>query len=130
MTTYNNNHAREERDPVALLLKSLGVFDSQRLSELSGEALAAIAAGSSFCRPFRRAGGFYYEVHYPNGYGMVVRKDFGSYGGEADLWEVAVHRCVDGKWVITYDTDITNDVLGFLTEADVVTVCNRIRALA
>ena len=130
MATYNNTNAREEQDLTALLLKALGVFDSQRLSELSGEAIAAVAAGSVFFHPFRRAGGFFYEVHYTNGYGMVIRKDFGSYGGEDDLWEVAVHRLDgDGKWQICYDTSITNDVLGFQTEDDVVDVSRRIRAL-
>lgn len=131
MTSINNGrNAREEQDLTALLLRQLGVFDSQRYSELSGEALAAIAVGSCFCMPSRKAGGHRYEVRYPNGYAASIIKNFGSYGAEADLWEVAVLRQnVDGQWSISYDTDITDDVLGFLTEADVVAVCNRIRAL-
>lgn len=130
MATYNNVRACEEMDPLSSILKSLGVFDSQRLSELSGEALAAITAGSCFCRPHLRCGGYRYEVRYPNGFAASIIKNFGSYGAEADLWEVAVlHQDGEGVWVPTYDTDITDDVLGYLSEADVVTVCNRIRAL-
>lgn len=130
MSTYNNNRASEEQDLTALLLKTLGVVDSKGLSELGGEALAAISAGSCFCQPSRRAGGYRYEVRYPNGFAASIVKNFGSYGGGADLWEVAVlRRDDDGEWAIAYDTDITDDVLGYLTEADVVAVCNRIRAL-
>jgi hypothetical protein len=131
MDSYNNcTSAHEEQDLTALLLKSLGVFDSRRLSELSGEALAAIAAGSCFCQPSRKAGGYRYEVRYPNGFAASIIKNFGSYGGEADLWEVAVlQKDEGGLWVITYDTDITDDVIGFQTEADVIALCNRIRAL-
>lgn len=131
MDSYNNGrNSLGEQDLMALILRQLGVFDSQRCSELSGEAFAAIAVGSCFCQHSRKAGGHRYEVRYPNGYAASIVKHFGSYGAEADLWEVAVLRQdVDGQWRISYDTDITNDVLGFQTEADVVAVCNCIRAL-
>lgn len=131
MGFYNNNrNAREDELFTTLILRALGGSAPHELSELSGEALAAISAGSVFCQPSHKAGGHRYEVRYPNGFAASIVKNFGSYGVEADLWEVAVlHQGDDGRWVITYDTDITYDVLGFQTEADVVAVCDRIRAL-
>lgn len=61
------------------------------------------------------------EAHYifkfDNGYGASVVKSPYSYGGDRDLWELAVIEFVDGdKWEITYDTSITNDVIGYLTD--------------
>jgi hypothetical protein len=40
----------------------------------------------------------------------------GSYGFARGLWELAV---LDREGEITYDTPITDDVLGWLTEEDV-----------
>ena len=130
MDSYNNRSPRGESDLTALILKQLGVFDSQRLTELSGEALAAISVGSCFVAPSRKVGGYRYEVRYPNGFAASIIKHYGSYGGEADLWEVAVmSQNEEGEWRLCYTTEITDDVLGFLTESDVVAVCDRIRAL-
>jgi hypothetical protein len=52
------------------------------------------------------------RMMFENGYGVsVVRHSF-SYGGEAGLYELAVLD-VDGE--ITYDTDVTDNVIGHLT---------------
>lgn len=54
-------------------------------------------------------------VRFDNGYGAsVVRHNF-SYGNQDGLFELAVLN-EDG---ITYDTPITNDVLGYLSEDEV-----------
>ena len=68
------------------------------------------------------AEGWSYRVYYPNGYGASIIKFKGSYGHLDDLWEVAV--LLDDK--LCYDTPITDDVLGYLTEEEVVAVCNDI----
>lgn len=62
-------------------------------------------------------------VHrFDNGYGAsVVRHSF-SYGQEEDLWELAVVKFYGEKptdWEIDYDTVITDDVVGHLTDSDV-----------
>jgi len=52
------------------------------------------------------------RMMFENGYGVsVVRHSF-SYGGKAGLYELAVLD-VDGE--ITYDTPVTDDVIGHLT---------------
>ena len=58
-----------------------------------------------------------HAVHmFDNGYGVsVVRSDM-SYGNKEGLYELAV---LDSDGQITYETPITTDVLGWLTEDDV-----------
>ena len=56
-------------------------------------------------------------VQYPNGYGASIVKGPHTYGGANGLYELAVFG-KDGH--ITYETSITNDVLGHLSEDEVV----------
>lgn len=66
-----------------------------------------------------------YKVTFPNGYtGSVVQGRY-TYGGPQGLWELAVVR--DGQ--VVYDTPITDDVLGWLTESQVIEVLRAIEAL-
>jgi hypothetical protein len=65
-------------------------------------------------------------LFFPNGYGVsVVRyknpisKSFSSYTSNDSEWEVAVITGNKDKWELCYDTDITNDVIGHLTEGEV-----------
>jgi hypothetical protein len=70
-------------------------------------------------------GGVQHKASFPNGYGAsVVRHSF-SYGNESGLWELAVLK--DDS--ICYDTPITDDVLGHLTEAEVNEILDQIEAL-
>lgn len=55
-------------------------------------------------------------VQYPNGYGASIVKGPHTYGSANGLYELAVFG-KDGH--ITYDTPITNDVLGHLSEEEV-----------
>jgi hypothetical protein len=55
-------------------------------------------------------------VQYSNGYGASIVQGPHTYGGKDGLYELAVFG-KDGE--ITYDTTITNDVLGYLSEAEV-----------
>jgi hypothetical protein len=65
-------------------------------------------------------------LFFPNGYGVsVVRyknpisKIYGSYTSNDNEWEVAVLYGDEKGWEITYDTYITNDVIGHLSEGGV-----------
>lgn len=60
-------------------------------------------------------GGIQYIFTAPNGYGASIVKHSFSYGGKNGLWELAV---LLGD-AICYDTPITDDVLGHLTEEEV-----------
>jgi len=67
-------------------------------------------------------GGVQKLYKFDNGYGAsVVRHEF-SYGHERRLWELVVTNFNvkdDGNWVFDYDTPITNNVLGYLSDEDV-----------
>lgn len=74
-----------------------------------------------------------YRTKYANGYGASIVKHPGTYGFEDDLWELAVIKYDRSSdyidWNLNYDTPITNDVVGNLTEDDVVQICERIKML-
>ena len=53
---------------------------------------------------------------FDNQYGVSVVRTPYSYGGKKGRYELAV---LDSSGAITYDTPITNDVLGYLTEDEV-----------
>jgi hypothetical protein len=55
-------------------------------------------------------------VQYSNGYGASIVQGPHTYGGPNGLYEIAVFG-KDGQ--ITYDTSVTNDVLGYLSEQEV-----------
>lgn len=71
-------------------------------------------------------------VHkFDNGYGASVICHEFSYGGTAGLKEPAVLKFRNGTddFSLCYDTEITDDVLGYLTEEDVVELLERIEKL-
>jgi hypothetical protein len=67
---------------------------------------------------------------FPNNYGAsVIRHDY-SHGNEGGLWELAVIEFYPNEsWDITYDTPITDDVLGYLTDKDVLDILEKIKSL-
>ena len=66
------------------------------------------------------------RVFFDNGYGASVVKHDYSYGGKDGLYELAV---LDKNGELTYDTPITNDVIGYLREVDVTDVMEKIQKL-
>jgi hypothetical protein len=66
------------------------------------------------------------RITFDNGYGASVVKHEFSYGGKDDLYELAVLN-KDGE--LTYETPITNDVIGYLREIDVTDVMEKIQQL-
>ena len=69
--------------------------------------------------------GYCYEFQFENNYGASVIKLSYSYGNEDDLFELAV---LDDR-SITYDTCIANDVLGWLTNEEVIEYFKQIQLL-
>ena len=72
-----------------------------------------------------KGNGLQATMDFNNSYGISVVRFKGSYGYERGLWEVAV--LYNGS--ITYTTDITNNVIGFLTEQNVTDIMKRVQAL-
>lgn len=73
----------------------------------------------------RRRGGTAARLTFPNGYGISVVSGPASYGGPHGLYELAVLH--EGR--IVYDTPVTTDVLGWLSEDDVTERLNEVARL-
>ncbi len=65
------------------------------------------------------------RTKFDNGYEVSVVKSPHSYGGDKGLYELAIFK--DGD--ICYDTPITDDVLGYLSDKDVTEVLIKIQQL-
>lgn len=78
--------------------------------------------------------GIHYIFKFDNGYGASVIKHYGSYGCEEDLWELAVIEFyeTDGgiSYHLCYDTPITDDVIGYLTDREVCEHLQQIKDLS
>lgn len=60
--------------------------------------------------------GCHYLLLFGNGYGVSIVRHDGSYGHERGLYEMAViSHNMHGDWNLTYDTPITDDVIGYIT---------------
>lgn len=69
--------------------------------------------------------------HFDNNFGASIIFHKGSYGFEDGLIEIAVIRwSEDGKnWSLTYDTEITDDVIGYLTQEQTKDILEKIKKL-
>lgn len=75
-------------------------------------------------------GGIQKQYKFENGYGASVIQHSGSYGNEQGLWELAVLKWVnENQYELDYSTEITDDVIGHLTEAEVEEILVEIKGL-
>ena len=74
-----------------------------------------------------------HRFRFENNYGASVIKHYGSYGFEEDLFELAVikynSKNKNSIGGLCYDTPITNDVIGFLTNDEVLELLEKIKNL-
>jgi len=66
---------------------------------------------------------------YENGYGVSITCNEYSYGGKDGLYEIAILKGDEDNWDICYDTYITNDVIGYLTDYEVEEIVIKIKEL-
>jgi len=66
------------------------------------------------------------RMQFDNGFGVSVVSHTHSYGGRSGLYEVAV---LDKDGLLTYETPVTNDVIGYLSEEDVTDVMKQVQEL-
>ncbi len=70
------------------------------------------------------------RYYFNNGYGASVIRGPYTFGGRDGLWEADVMKRVAGKgWQLCYDTPITSDGIGYLSEVEVDALLDRIEKL-
>ena len=62
------------------------------------------------------------RLSFDNRYGVSVIRTLFTYGGKEGLYELAV---LDEHGNLTYDTSITNDVIGYLSEDEVSDIMSK-----
>lgn len=74
--------------------------------------------------------GIQYVFRFENGYGASIIKHQFSYGHENDLWELAILE-FDGDETshICHDTELTDDVIGYLSDEEVRSYLEKIKEL-
>ncbi len=76
--------------------------------------------------PYRK---IQHKQFFPNGYGVSIIRGKGTYGYEKGLYEGAVLGGNIGKSELVYDTPVTCDVEGYLSEDDVMKFIDDVMAL-
>ena len=66
------------------------------------------------------------RLYFNNGYGVSVVKHEYSYGGKEGFFELAI---LNSNGELVYDTPITNDVLGWLTDERVSEIMKEVQLL-
>jgi hypothetical protein len=76
--------------------------------------------------PYSMGIGIISRIHFDNGFGASVVKHLFSYGGDKGLYELAV---LDSDGELTYNTGITDNVIGWLRPEDVTDIMEKIQLL-
>ena len=66
---------------------------------------------------------------FDNGYGASVVKGFGTYGNDEDLFELAVITSDEKGWNLCYNTEITDDVIGYSSNEEIMELLYKIKKL-
>lgn len=74
------------------------------------------------------------KIFFDNGYGVSVVRfkindRYSSYTNNEDEWELAILFGNEKEWELTYNTPITNDVIGWLTEDKVTDIMKKVQEL-
>ena len=74
-------------------------------------------------------GGVQKVYRFPNGYGASVISSPFSYGGDEGQWEIGVVKWNGDRFGLTYETPITDDVIGRLSWDEVEDTLKQIQEL-
>ena len=89
-------------------------------------------------KPHRFGNGLHGLIFFDNGYGVSVVRykgpytpngGYSSYTSNEDEWELAVIKGKEDDWDLCYDTHITDDVIGHLSEGEVNWVMIQVQEL-
>lgn len=74
-------------------------------------------------------GGTMTSVFFDNGFGASIITGDQFYTSNNKPYELAVLKGTKGHSQLTYDTEITDDVMGYLTESEVDKILKKIESL-
>ncbi len=94
-----------------------------------GRALEAMESMAKYAADPNANKGEQRKYFFANGYGASVIRSPMSYGSNEGLWELAVLKGTEGNFSLCYDTPITDDVIGHLTEKAVAKLLKKVEAL-
>ena len=77
-------------------------------------------------KPHSNMDGIMSRIEFENGYGASIVKGEYTYGGKDGLYELAV---LNSSGDLIYDTPVTSDVEGYLSEDDVTKLLEQIQKL-
>ena len=77
-------------------------------------------------KPHAMGEGVASRLSFDNSYGVSVVRTSWTYGGKEGLYELAV---LDKHGNLTYDTPVTNDVIGYLSEDEVSDIMEQVQKL-
>ena len=77
-------------------------------------------------KPHAMGEGVQSRISFDNNYGVSVVRTSWTYGGKDGLYELAV---LDEHGNLTYNTSVTNDVIGYLSEEEVSNVMEQVQKL-
>jgi hypothetical protein len=74
------------------------------------------------------------KIFFDNGYGVSVVRfkindRYSSYTNNENEWELAILFGNEKEWELTYNTPITNDVIGWLSEDKVTDIMKKVQEL-
>lgn len=69
------------------------------------------------------------RMFFPNGYGISVVAGEYAYSDNENPYECGVLKGNSDKWDLTYDTPITDDVIGYCDEEKVTEIMKQIQEL-
>lgn len=121
------------KDIIQQKIDNLGFVDTANILDMNLESLLELM-DSDFKTfkdiKFEMMDSFYDGVRsntmFDNGYGISVVRHRYSYGGPSGLYEIAV---LDSDGNLTYNTPITNDVIGYLTPKEVTEIMIKVQEL-
>lgn len=101
----------------------------ERIEDIQPESTKPHTVGNGFQRLYRFRNSFGASVIRFKIGGLSFRNGYGSYTNDETEFEVAVIKYDGDDYKLTYDTPITNDVLGHVGETGLQRVLRHIRHL-
>jgi len=84
--------------------------------------------------PHKSGDGLQAIMFFENGYGVSVVRfktpyGYGSYTDNEQEWELAVLFGNEKEWSLTYNSGVTDDVIGYLSEEEVSEIMLKVQEL-